>query len=288
LDTKVNSLDTKVNSLDTKVNSLDTTKLDQKIDYVDKILRQFIVDAQLDLLSKINESEIIMKKNIDQQILANELLLTKDKFSWLHLINLNKIAYYNNAPKTERFTEYIWIFKNLIQKGKLLDVGCLESIFAEEISRFNHLDVYGIDIRPYQTNSFKFSVQDVRQMNFDDEFFDQITLISTLEHVGLIAYGDTKQDVCGDKKAMNEIQRVLKIDGSILVTIPYGSGQTDWYRSYNKKSLAELFSGFKIQQITYYSDHDVVWHKYDEEFVSKSDNSKQVRGIAAIMATRQN
>ena len=294
LDTKVETLDTKFGNLDTKVETLDTkfgnldTKLDQKIDHVNKIMRQLVIDAQLAILSKINESEIIMKKNFDRQILINELSLINDEFSWLNLIDLNKIAYYNNAPKTERFIEYLWIFKNLIKKGKLLDVGCLDSIFAEEISHFNQIDVYGIDTRTSQIRSFKFSIQDVRKMNFNDKFFDQITLISTLEHVGLITYDNVEKDISGDKKAMNEVRRVLKVNGSVLVTIPYGLGNTDWYRSYDKKSITELFSGFKIQQIKYYSDNNIVWNEYDEEFVSKSNNSKQVRGIAAIMAIRKN
>jgi len=269
------------------------------INDVDQTMRKFIVDAQHDFLDKINTVEINVKRNFDRQLLFNELSLINDKFSWLKLLNLEKIAYYNDAPKTERFTEYLWILKNLINIGKLLDIGCVESIFPQEIAKQKKIEVYGIDTRNYEKPNFNFFQEDSRKMHFEDNYFDQVTVISTLEHIGLVTYDNKVLDKDGDIKTMKEIARVLKPTGTVLITMPYGKGSTtfggqqvvhswltSWYRSYDKNSIQQLFADYDINEIRYFVDDGLVWIEADEEKAAIADNSKWVKGIAVIKATK--
>jgi SAM-dependent methyltransferase len=57
-------------------------------------------------------------------------------------------------------------------------------------------------------------VQDARALTYDDNSFDRVFAISTLEHIG----GD------GDMQAMREIGRVLKPGGLAAVSVPFRAG----------------------------------------------------------------
>lgn len=280
----LSKIENKIISLEDKISGVEDKSTVKIID-TDKILRGFIVDTQHDYLEKINLLEIKIKKNFDTQILSSEINNLTEKSSWLKLVNVQNIAYHNNSPKTERFTEYFWVLKNLIKKGKLLDIGCLESIFPQEISKPNLIEVFGIDIRDYENPIFKFFKDDTRSMHFEDNYFDQITAISTIEHIGLLTYGNQTLDKEGDVKALKEIARVLKPEGSLLITLPYGTGETDWYRSYNEKTLKILLQDFKLDEIKYFVDDELVWTEMSEDRVVNSDNSKWVRGIVVVKAS---
>jgi len=100
-------------------------------------------------------------------------------------------------------------------------------------------------------------------MPFDDEFFDVITAVSTVEHIGLGRYGDPVAPD-GDREAMEEMRRVLKAGGRLLMTVPCGR-ETICYskdgvplcRVYSSPSL--LLQGFKILELSYIVKKRLVW-----------------------------
>ena len=177
-------------------------------------------------------------------------------------------------PLTERFTEYAWILKNLIQKGNLLDVGCSESLFTQEISKLSNLKVFGIDIRePEYQPQFSFSKTGATKTNFDDEFFDQITIISSIEHFGLDFYGNKKIDPNADFATMKEMHRILKKEGTILVTVPYGIGDKLYYRKYDENRLEQLFTDFKIVERKYFVQTMIGWKETDSDTALNAGDS---------------
>ncbi|MEN4006020.1 MAG: DUF268 domain-containing protein [Methanobacteriaceae archaeon] len=81
-----------------------------------------------------------------------------------------------------------------------------------------------------------------------DEFFDTVIAVSTIGHVGLGLYGDPIHDNA-DIMAVQEIYRILKPDGSFIVTTPfaakyrlakYGKG---YERYYDADTISKLFKG---------------------------------------------
>ena len=67
------------------------------------------------------------------------------------------------------------------------------------------------------------TVADVRELPFPDGHVDQVLLVSTLEHVGADneRYGvGADRDRFGIGTALRELRRVLRPDGSLLVTVP--------------------------------------------------------------------
>jgi SAM-dependent methyltransferase len=146
----------------------------------------------------------------------------------------------------ERNTEYLWLWDCFELDGTILDVGCCESRLAETLVSLDVFkEVWGIDIRPYPNAPFRFIQEDIRRTSLPTRYFDQIVAISTIEHVGMKAYGNTWIDpVHGDRMAILEMYRILKDNGYMYITVPYGKSLGDyWIRYYNKNTLDKLLFG---------------------------------------------
>jgi len=170
-------------------------------------------------------------------------------------------------PST-RIVEYPFIFKNMAtaKRGKVLDVGCSGSYLLTELAALG-FQVYGIDTRKYLVKypNVTFIQGDIRKTRFQNGFFDAVTAVSTIEHIGITEYGNTIEDVRGDKKAIEEISRILKPNGILLLTAPYGNSKAYEkvyraagcarvpFRIYNNNSLKDLLQGFRIESIEYYA-----------------------------------
>lgn len=174
---------------------------------------------------------------------------------------------------TERPVEIPFLLSELPEPGdnngndrcKTLDCGCCESYLVEELSKLG-FDSYGVDLRDYGQGckgglaafSFKFYKGDIRNMNmFKDETFDIVFAISTIEHVGLVEtpyYTDSKLDADGDIKSVQEMLRVLKKGGKIIITIPYGHGVdrlSKWIRFYDKARLDRILGMINVDKVVY-------------------------------------
>jgi ubiquinone/menaquinone biosynthesis C-methylase UbiE len=88
-------------------------------------------------------------------------------------------------------------------------------------------EVYSIDVQELlqlkivHPPNLKFIRGDIRHTNFPSNFFDRVIAVSTIEHIGLGHYGE-EFDERGDEKAIKEAIRILKPNGKLLATPPYG------------------------------------------------------------------
>ena len=156
--------------------------------------------------------------------------------------------------KDERTVEYPFVWRKLHPPEAgwktILDVGCCESGIIEVLASLDYV-AFGIDIRCWSKISkreprFIFVKGDIRDTYFPDGFFDQITCISTVEHIGLNAYDNLWIDDGGDHKAMSEMHRILRDGGNLLLTVPFGNHFNDyWVRYYKSSTLRALLKGFK-------------------------------------------
>lgn len=161
--------------------------------------------------------------------------------------------------KTVRGREYDFAINNIPSKTrKILDVGSSGSLFPLKLARAGY-NVHVIDSRSYQEKHQNLIniTGDICETGFIDCNFDMITCISTLEHVGLSAYGDPEYDK-GDFKAMQEFRRVLKDDGVLVITVPFGGEYKliKWKntkeRIYDCNTLHNLFKDWKVVKAEYY------------------------------------
>lgn len=101
----------------------------------------------------------------------------------------------------------------------MLDAGCGTGVYSFYFSNFAK-DIQAIDISKDKIDYLKrenflkninFSRQDLCNLPFEKESFDFIVCSDVLEHI--------KED----EKAISELSRVLKKNGTILITVPYYS-----------------------------------------------------------------
>jgi ubiquinone/menaquinone biosynthesis C-methylase UbiE len=147
---------------------------------------------------------------------------------------------------SERCVEIPFVFDNMPDPpAKILDVSCSYSQFILEADRLG-FDAYGIDVNDYGVEYSKFIKADARNMPFENKSFDVITCISALEHYGLVETpynSDTVLDQEAPFTALAEMARVIKDDGMIILTLPFGYGEGEWLKwvkFYNRDSIRKL------------------------------------------------
>src|SRR5262249_48326606 len=106
---------------------------------------------------------------------------------------------------------------------------------------------------------------DVCELPFPDGGFDQVLLVSTLEHIGADneRYGlDEGPDNDGMASALGELRRVLRPDGSLLVSVPVGEPEDyGWFRQEDTRGWIRLFAraGFFVEEAEVYELGDDGW-----------------------------
>lgn len=183
---------------------------------------------------------------------------------------------------TERVVEIPFLFDSLpepiLKNGtplKILDVGCCESNIIGKLGEIG-FNTHGIDLRNYPRPLKNFIKCDARKMKFPNNTFDVCCAISTLEHIGLVKtpyHTDKVIDKDGDKKALNEMMRVTKKEGGIIITLPYGISNptlNNWERFYNKSKIEELLpNNLIVDKIKYSIKIGNKWKETDEKTASK-------------------
>jgi SAM-dependent methyltransferase len=172
---------------------------------------------------------------------------------------------------TERVVE-IFIARLTCQPGgRILDVGYANVVNAhlrmlKSLPR--SIEITGIDIVPANntvrsmyTNA---AVGSITKTGFREESFDLIWCISALEHFGMDNSIYTNQftlDKEMDVKAVEEMLRILRIGGTIYISVPFGRFEDHgWLRNYNKDRWQELLA--VARPVTHI---DELYFKYSDE-----------------------
>lgn len=154
---------------------------------------------------------------------------------------------------TKMILRYRWIYENFLfglKNKKILELGCpANGGIIQFLSADN--EVYGADIsqssikllKKKGINSFLINLNDDK-IPFKDKYFDIVLLIGTIEHLYNPQHG------------MEEIKRVLKTNGILLISIPNPS--TGHYQIYPKMYTHKHFkiylskNGFKVKKFKKY------------------------------------
>ncbi len=154
---------------------------------------------------------------------------------------------------TERVVELL-IARLTYQPGKhVLDVGHanIMNAHARMLKTLPRpLTITGVDIaspseeiRSLYTESVRASITGT---NFPDESFDLIWCISTLEHFGMDNSLYTTQFIVDqemDLKAVQEMIRILRRDGTLYISVPYGKYEDlGWLRNYDQARWQQLLA----------------------------------------------
>lgn len=194
---------------------------------------------------------------------------------------------------TSRTAEYRFVFRHIPPPGStVLDVGCCESLLPLKLARKGY-NVYGIDTRQYLEKhpNLAFFQGDIICTPFPDKFFDCALAISTIEHIGLGLYRDPIHEDA-DTKAVQEISRILKPSGKLILTTPYAAkyklaryaGGIERY--YDSSTLKTLFCGFEVQDQEFFIGKSRFnWISVPEEQATRPD-LKWHANIALVMVKK--
>ena len=169
----------------------------------------------------------------------------------------------------ERIAEVPYVFGalgSLETPSRVLDVGAAESLVAFSLASLGH-DVTAVDPRPYPLPHPRLHVVvgAVEQLE-DVEPFDAVVCLSTVEHIGLPAYGGTSADAAGDRRAMNQVHALSRPGGLLVLTVPFGRPSvSDFQRVYDDDGLAALLEGWQVIDRTVVRRIDAMtWDVTDE------------------------
>jgi len=195
----------------------------------------------------------------------------------------------------ERIVEIPWVVKKLkkLNNKKILDVGSTLNFkyLLNEFIKNNKIFFCNIfkEKNDFSSNQVSYIHNDILDGVFKDNFFDCITVISVIEHIGYdnsIYNNENKNfkiNISGKNskylKALIEINRVLKKKGKCYLSVPFGKKQH--FKNYMQFDLLEIN---KVKRIFRSSKIVVLYFKYDEikKFWKKSsaDECKNVEAIS--------
>jgi SAM-dependent methyltransferase len=166
----------------------------------------------------------------------------------------------------ERVIEMPWVLSRLRPSGRVLEVGYAfaETAWLGALLR-SGVELVGVDLATRDVDDMETIEADVRSLPFGDGSFDQVLLVSTLEHVGAdnAVYGVEAEGGAEARfDALRELRRVLRGDGSLLVTVPLGEpGDHGWFRQEDEEGWTSLFAraGWFVEDIEAYELHDDGW-----------------------------
>lgn len=172
----------------------------------------------------------------------------------------------------DRDIEWSWVVSQLPEGQKrVLDFGPGPFQLISFVAVRKGLSVVCFDIRKVEKlvemESIKWIYGDISKYKFGIQSFDVIVNTSTIEHVGLGRYGDSKSDQ-GDLKAMQSLKTLLKPNGKMLLTIPVGRDAVHGFlhRVYGKKRLPTLLKGFREIKSEFWAKSDKrVWERVSRE-----------------------
>ncbi len=201
------------------------------------------------------------------------------------------IIYNWNIYVNERTVEIPFVLLNIgPEKEKILDVGCSRSVLSILMAEQGH-SVWGIDINDYGLDNlpFTFIKGDICKTDFPNDFFDCVVAVSTIEHIGLGAYGELPEE-SKEYLAIKEIFRILKPSGKFIVTLPYGKSFVNKdFRIYDKERLSSLLKLFEIEKIKYCVKKGNTWIEEDKESLKNELLNEKGRpnGVVLILARKQ-
>ena len=152
--------------------------------------------------------------------------------------------------RSERDLEYDFVFRHIGGHNfEILDVGGVSSLLPLYLVRKGHM-VTVCDVRRYPEKHPNLTVVkgDFLANRFPDAAFDVVVMVSTIEHLGFGCYGDPFIED-GDRIAMQEVWRVLKEQGRVILTTPFtaqGRIVSGFERWYDMDRLTQLMDGFQL------------------------------------------
>jgi hypothetical protein len=146
------------------------------------------------------------------------------------------------------------------------------------------------DLRPYPLAHPNLTVLTGPLEDWDGpaEPLDAVLSLSTIEHIGLGAYGDDHGAGDGDRRLVERFSSWLRPGGELVLTAPYGRWEvTELQRVYDRPHLDALLDGWRVldRSVCVQTAPDR-WERADGEPPEATWNGG-TRGVVLLRATPQ-
>lgn len=126
-----------------------------------------------------------------------------------------------------------------------------------------HLTQSGYNELPlFEGSQYSYVFGDLRTLLFNDNLFDYVICISTLEHIGMdnSRYGGTlESDPDSYLTALREMYRVLKPTGVLMITVPFGAYvHHGWFQVFSYRHIQEML------RVLGMPEHEMRIYKYED------------------------
>lgn len=192
----------------------------------------------------------------------------------------------------ERIVEYPWIFANLKkEKTIFLDAGStfnFEYLLDNELieNKDKYIYTFYPEEKSYNQKRISYVYGDLRNLPFKHEFFEEIVCQSTIEHIDMdnSMYGyelKSTLNVFTNKsyeylEVIYELLRVLKNDGQLLLTFPYGKFENHgFFQQFDKEMVARItdkIKGLGSYELTFFKYLPEGWILASQEDCDDSES----------------
>ena len=188
----------------------------------------------------------------------------------------------------DRGIEWAWVVSHLPPcKAEILDIGGNYSPLGTIAAMLGHqVTIIDMNPLPFAFSGVKVMVGDFLKAVFRKQKFDCIIVCSTIEHFGLAWRYGSSNDPEGDLRGMVHIQKLLKPNGTVLLTIPVGVDAClcPWHRIYGRIRLPALLNGFRIVKECYYAKSDrKIWREVDKEAALSFEGSVAIYALGLFV-----
>jgi 2-polyprenyl-3-methyl-5-hydroxy-6-metoxy-1,4-benzoquinol methylase len=155
----------------------------------------------------------------------------------------------------ERIVEIPYVLRALApfnEGSSILDVGATESTLALSLASLGYR-VTAVDPRPYPIEhpSLDPVVAVVEEWS-PGRTFNAAVCVSTIEHIGLGAYGEPAHEGRRDLAALARLRDLVEPDGLLVLTTRFGEpGQDAFQRTYDSHGLEELLAGWDVLDLSF-------------------------------------
>jgi SAM-dependent methyltransferase len=168
----------------------------------------------------------------------------------------------------ERVVEVPWVLSRYGGEHTVLDIGTANAlgVYVDGLLQLRVPELIGLDLSNDGDGRVDIVTGDVRRIPFEDERFDLVICVSTLEHVGAnnrrYGWSDSAAKEGDRDQALAEIRRVLRPGGRMLLTMPFGRHEEqDWFTQYDWPGWQALIrrSGLEAHEVATYAHSTAGW-----------------------------
>jgi SAM-dependent methyltransferase len=150
------------------------------------------------------------------------------------------------------FFQDVWAARNVADFGpsRHVDVGSRVDYvgFLTALTKVTFVDIRPLEVDLDGLESIKGSVLD---LPFADQSVESLSCLHVAEHIGLGRYGDPL-DPAGTRKALPELQRVLRPGGQLLFSGPVGERRVAFnaYRVHTTQDIVAMFAELELVEFS--------------------------------------